>query len=308
MVVAALLAAPINKKTHTMKRSIPVRKLQVDLSQGFARYWHGNDAYKSCLFNTFSMLFPVIEDHFSDVLRGYIPQIKAAGNTALLQDVQAFLGQEAMHRNVHQQYNAQLAKQGFFNWIEGALRRRVHAFRSISRLAKLAIVIGTEHFIGIIGDGLLRTNDWLEGADAEVAKVWRWHAAEETEHKGVAFDLYVFANGGYWRRVMWYLIVSVALMVDMTIQSTWSLINCGALLRPATWANAGRFWFTRPGVVWQVLPMWLSYFSPKFHPWNHDNHHILAAWRIAAQDDVRVVKTPREDKGGLSQAPLNKLR
>jgi uncharacterized protein len=273
-----------------MNHYIPVRKLQIDLSQGFPRHWHSGDAYKSCLFNTFSMLFPVIEDHFSDVMRGFIPELKTAGKTQLLRDVQAFLGQEATHRIVHQQYNAQLEKQGFFNWIEKSLLWRIDTFRNMSRLSKLSIVIGTEHFIGIIGDGLLRTNAWLEGSDEKMAKVWRWHAAEETEHKAVAFDLYDFAGGGYWRRVLWYLIISIALMIDLHIQTTVSLVNDGSLWRPRTWANAARFWFTRPGVVWQVLPMWLSYFSPKFHPWNHDNLNVLEAWRVKSEGDVRIVK------------------
>jgi len=280
-----------------MNRSIPVRKLQVDLSRGFDRHWHGGDPYKSSLFNTFSMLFPVIEDHFSDIMRSFIPELKTAGNTPLLRDVQAFLGQEATHRNVHQQYNRQLEDQGFFNWIEKSLLWRIKTFRKISRLSKLAIVIGTEHFIGIIGDGLLRTNQWLDGADADMAKVWRWHAAEETEHKAVAFDLYAFAGGGYWCRVFWYLVISIALMVDLNIQTTVSLVNDGTLFRRKTWANAGRFWFTRPGVVWQVIPLWLSYFSPRFHPWNHDNSEVLEAWRVESEGDVRIVKAARQEAG-----------
>jgi predicted metal-dependent hydrolase len=273
-----------------MSYDIPIRKLQVDLAQGFAPAWHGGDTYRSCLFNTFSMMFPVLEDHIADVVRTFLPAIEASGNASLHNDTRALIGQEATHRFLHQQYNAQLARQGFSNWVERALLWRIGAFRGLAPLSKLAIVAGIEHVMATFGDGLLRTDDWLDGADPELAKVWRWHAAEETEHKAVAFDVYQFAGGGYWRRSFWYLVLSLGLLFDLLVQTTASLATARALWRPSTWFSAARFWLVRPGIVWQVLPLWLSYFAPRFHPWNHDNIQIVQAWRTRATAEVRIVK------------------
>jgi uncharacterized protein len=273
-----------------MSYDIPIRKLRVDLSQGFTPAWHGGDPYRSCLFNTFSMMFPALEDHIADVVRGFLPALEGAGDGPLHDDARALIGQESTHRHLHQQYNAQLARQGFSNWVERSMLWRIHASRALSPLTKLGIVAGMEHVMATFGDGLLRTDDWLEGADPDLAKVWRWHAAEETEHKAVAFDVYRFAGGGYWRRASWYLVLSLFLLADIVIQTTLSLGTARALLRPSTWVSAARFWLVRPGILWQVLPLWLSYLSPRFHPWNHDNIDIVRAWRSRAAEDVRIVR------------------
>ena len=32
----------------------------------------------------------------------------------------------------------------------------------------------------------------------------------------------------------------------------------------------------KPGVLRRVFPMWLSYFRPGFHPWQHDDRALMA--------------------------------
>jgi len=39
--------------------------------------------------------------------------------------------------------------------------------------------------------------------------VWGWHAAEETEHKAVCFDLYRALGGGWLRRVLVLMLVTM---------------------------------------------------------------------------------------------------
>ena len=39
--------------------ALTIRKLQVDLSRGFDRHWHGGDAFRSQYYNALSMSFPV---------------------------------------------------------------------------------------------------------------------------------------------------------------------------------------------------------------------------------------------------------
>ena len=53
----------------------------------------------------------------------------------------------------------------------------------------LAITIALEHFTAIISRHLLADPRYLEGADPEAAEIWRWHAMEEIEHKGLVFDV-----------------------------------------------------------------------------------------------------------------------
>lgn len=261
----------------------------VDFSRGFARHWHGGDAYKSCLFNTLSMMFPAGEQQFIDVVREFAPDIEAAGNSALQKDVRAFIGQEATHRHLHEQLNQQLAAQGYRNLLEPVIRWRIRMSQRVSRQSRLAVVIAYEHFTAILGDGLLRHREWMEPADEPLATIWRWHAAEETEHKSVAFDVYRLAGGGYLLRVIWFIYVSLAFFADSMWQTAVSLWKDGALFRPSTCLSALRFWFAQKGVFWHILPMWLGYFAPGFHPWQHDNRDLLHAWNARYGSDVRPV-------------------
>ena len=155
-------------------------------------------------------------------------------------------------------------------------------------LSRLAVVIGYEHFTAILGDGLLGDRDWMRTDDSRLDRLWHWHAAEETEHKAVAFDVYRFAGGGYWRRALWFLYVSLMFAADVNWQTALLLQKDGALAKPATWLGAMRFWFSRPGILWHMAPLWLSYFKPGFHPWKHDNRALLARWYADYSGDAGV--------------------
>jgi hypothetical protein len=48
---------------------LTVRKLEIDLAQGFDRHWYGGDAFLSQYHNALSMSFPVGEQSFIDSVR-----------------------------------------------------------------------------------------------------------------------------------------------------------------------------------------------------------------------------------------------
>ena len=105
--------------------TLTIRKLQVDLSRGFDRHWHGGDAFRSQYYNALSMSFPVGEQSFIDAVREGLALLPdTPEHAALRADVAQFIGQEATHRHVHGLYNEQLEKQGLVNrWQDRATRR-----------------------------------------------------------------------------------------------------------------------------------------------------------------------------------------
>ena len=256
------------------------------MSSGFERRWHDGDAYKSALFDTLSMMFPEGEQFFMDSVREFVPAIERADNAELLAQARAFVGQEATHRHLHEQFNEQLAAQGYRNVVERVIRFRIRMSQRFAPLSRLAVVIGYEHFTAIMGDGLLGGREWMRTDDARLDRLWHWHAAEETEHKAVAFDVYRFAGGSYRRRVLWYLYVSLMFTADINWQTALLLWKDGTLLRPSTWLGTCRFWFTRPGILWHMAPLWFSYLKPGFHPWQHDNRELLERWYARYADDA----------------------
>ena len=70
-----------------------------------------------------------------------------------------------------------------------------------------------EHFTAILAHELLKDPRHLEGADGEAANLWRWHSVEEIEHKGVAYDTWLFATRAWPRWKRWKVKAKVMLYV-----------------------------------------------------------------------------------------------
>lgn len=268
---------------------LTVRKLNVDLSRGFDRYWMGGDAYRTAFMNALSMTFPLGEQMFIDSVRA--APADAITDPALRADVQDFIGQEASHRYLHEQYNAQLAAQGYPFTLQPRLEWRIRRINKLGVLDRLAITCALEHYTAMLADYTLRHPDWLRSADPQLRTLWSWHAAEETEHKAVAFDVYRAAGGGYAKRVFWYLFTSAAFWRDTLQQTAHNLRRDGQLWRRRTWASAARGWFGRQGLLWSLLRPGLGYLSPRFHPWQHDNSDLLRMWLQSNEESIRAIRS-----------------
>jgi uncharacterized protein len=53
----------------------------------------------------------------------------------------------------------------------------------------------------------------------------------------------------------------------------------GTLWSVREWGRLVRFLFVEPGGMLRLLPKYLDYFRPRFHPWDHDNRALLEAWK-----------------------------
>jgi predicted metal-dependent hydrolase len=267
--------------------TLTVRKLKVDLSGGFARHWLDGDVYRTAFMNALSMSFPLGEQMFIDSVRA-VP-LEAILDPGLRAEVKDFVGQEASHRFVHQQYNAELARQGFDYTLEPEILRRVALVSKLPALDRLAITCAFEHYTAMLADFVLRHPEWMEGAEPRMRTLWSWHAAEESEHKAVAFDVYRAAGGAYRKRVLWYLHVSLIFFWDSGRQTIHNLRRDRALWKLGTWTSAARTWFGRRGLAWHLLRPGLDYLSPRFHPWQHDNRALLQMWLEHNDDAWRAI-------------------
>ncbi len=277
--------------------TLTIRKLQVDLSQGFDRHWHGGDAFRSQYYNALSMSFPVGEQSFIDAVREGLALLPdTPEHAALRADVAQFIGQEATHRHVHGLYNEQLEKQGLVNRWQDRATRRIEYGRAqkVGPLHLLAITAAFEHCTAVFADGTLRYGSWFDAAEPRMCTLWRWHAAEETEHRAVAFDLYQALGGNYRWRIRWYLYVLVLFAVDATRQTIHNLWRDGSLFKPGTWWGAATFLLGKDGMVWRSTRPLLQYFRRDFHP---DHEYLQPAaqtlageWLKAHAGSYRVVR------------------
>ena len=241
-----------------------------------AHDWHGGDAFRTAYFNALSIMFPIGEQHFIDSVKFYRGQI----TDPLLRDhARAFSAQEYIHRREHQNYNEALcASRGFpLDKLERPIRRRqIWALKHLPPIVHLASTVAYEHWTAMLADALLRKPEAMEGADPEMAALWRWHAIEESEHKAVAFDVYRAVGGtvGLRRRIM----------VFITLQFFWDTFRHMRLMlrdykgsRAKLWWNGLRFLFGKGGVYRGLGRTYLDYFRRDFHPWDHDNRAAIAS-------------------------------
>lgn len=276
---------------------ITARVPQVDWSRGFDRHWNGGNPAVTHAFNALSFLLPQAEKFFIEVAREVARQINLPKDSALGKEVRGFVAQESAHSALHNQYNEVLRSQGFENVVHGFIERlQARAHRYLSPVTNLAAVCAYEHYTAILGNFLLATPQAINSASADMALVWGWHAAEETEHKAVCFDLYRAAGGGWLRRVLVFLQVTLDFSY-IFIRLYISLLRRDGCLRPSqltkTIRQSTAFFFGASGVAWHLLWHGLRYFSPRFHPWNHNNRESLHSW--LSNNQIRLRSPAHED-------------
>jgi predicted metal-dependent hydrolase len=269
---------------------IPVRRLLVDLSAGFPRHWNGSDPYLSHFMNSFSMLLPLGEQYVIEIARRCEPALQAAAHAALLQDLQGFVGQESAHRRLHAIYNQALAEQGYPGAVERLLSTQLNLFRRRGLVTQLAVGAAIEHWTTSMGEYQLRNTAWSARMAEPLRTLWDWHAAEESEHKTVLFDLYRFSGGGWLRRCAVFVAISCVLLFDLAFQQTAMLHRDRVLLQPATSLSALRCWWARGGIGWHLLPRLLAYFRPGFHPLQQDNRDLIEIWKRQYAAVYRIMR------------------
>ena len=268
---------------------IPIRRdLHFKLNPDSVSHWHVQGRYMTQFINAMSISFPEGERYFIHSVRHYRDRIT---DPELQKAVTAFIGQEAMHGREHEDYNRLLAQAGL-----PAKALEAHATRFFSMLktrlpasAQLAVTIAQEHFTAIVGELVLTDPRMIAGADPHLSALWRWHALEETEHKAVAFDVYEAVMGrglkAYALRTGGMVLTTAGFMA-LVLYYQQRLLKAGAQTR--RWQGLGEFanfMFRTPGLLPRLALPWLAYFRPGFHPWDHDNRHLLG------QMDALVAET-----------------
>lgn len=155
-------------------------------------------------FNAASTSLPHIEPYLNRVIRRARAEL-APDQVALIESAQLFMQQEANHYKLHQQYNETLYAAGYsgLHAIEAQLHADFEHFLAHKSLRfNMAYSEGFES-LGIIYARFFfeRIDDLLANADCAVVDLWKWHLAEEFEHRSVCYDLYKALYGGYWYRI-----------------------------------------------------------------------------------------------------------
>jgi uncharacterized protein len=262
--------------------SVPIpRELDVDLSS-VPRHWMAGSPVATAVSNGINVLFPHGERFFVRSVHYYLDQIT---DPDLREHVLAFFKQEGHHAKAHDAYNDVLRAQGFA--LDGFLARYQAITTWIEkRLPPKLNLAGTaacEHFTAILADGAF-TKGLLDAAAPGMRELLAWHAAEEIEHKAVAFDVLQQIDDSYWLRVagLAYATVMLALFwawASRTLLRQESL-SWRQLRRAVRAMRAAES--QRSSVITSVFLRGIrQYIRRDFHPSHNANEHLAAEWFAA---------------------------
>jgi len=245
---------------------------------GTDRWWMNGDPVGTALYNALSATFPKGEAFFVESVRKF----RDGAPPRLASEIKAFTTQEVMHSREHVAFNKRALEAGYdMSRLEARVDNRLALIRSKPPIASLAATMALEHFTAILAHELLSNPRHLAGADAESGALWRWHAIEEIEHKGVAYDTWLHATKDWPRGKSWrvkakvMLLVTRNFLVDRT-RGSLDLLAQDGITGPKAWARLFWFAYVRPGMLRKILGAWASFFMPSFHPWNHDDRALIA--------------------------------
>jgi len=257
---------------------LEVRNMVFPIDASVPKHWHGGRRSLSIFFDNLSIFFPAGERFFIASLRA---QRHRVTDPQLLRDIALFSAQEGMHGREHVKYNENLHAHGYPARAMDARVQRI--LRLVSRVlpkrSQLAVTCALEHFTAMMAHFILSDPRLLEGAHPAMAALWRWHAAEENEHKGVAFDVYRAAGGGEVERMTIMAATTLVFWAKVLEQQVRLMGADGCLFSAREWWALVRFLCIEPGGMLGLGRAYLDYYRPGFHPWDLDNRELLERWK-----------------------------
>jgi hypothetical protein len=253
------------------------RDLHFDLEAHRGKPWMNGDPVATAVFNALSLTFPDGEKMFMDSVRHYRSRLSGR----LAEDVRAFLAQEAIHAREHHALNSLIDRGRYpVAEIESRIRNRIAFARGRGPIRMLCATTAPE-----------------------LERLWRWHSLEETEHKAVAFDVFMEVTRDWpaWRRYMlrvWSMVFISFMFTRNITQYASLLLQADGYTPRAARKAVRRFLWGDPGIFRANPRTYFAWYRPGFHPWDIDNRAQMARWQA---EFAAEVSAPRAAAGGLSR-------
>ena len=253
----------------------PVRKMGFSFDE-VPRRWFYDSVLVSDLVNALNLLFPAGERFFVRSVKHYVPQLR---DPELRARVRAFFGQEGSHGHEHERAFEMLEAQGYEvrRWLAWYERT---AFGLLEPMVppniRLSVTVALEHFTAALAEVPL-TREFFEHVHPQMRDLLRWHAAEEIEHKSVAFDVLEEVDGRYWVRMVG-LVIAGATLMGFWRSATKMLIAQEPGYTRAQMKREQQEAYARGQNRRPLLHAVFSYVRPGFHPDQIDNRELARAY------------------------------
>ena len=282
-------AEPLGKDTPTpADLTLKVRDMRFCRDERPGRWWAGGNPVATAWHNSLSVAFPKGEAMFIEAIRahreGTPPKLEA--------EIRAFVKQEANHTREHVAFNNSASEVGYdLSGIEAAIDRALQRTRSRPPIVNLAATMALEHLTALLARETLTNPKYMAGAHGEAAELWRWHAVEEIEHKGVACDTWLHATRGWrgwkrWKLKSFMALISTRNFMLGRVSETLALLEQDGLAGAKWKWKLALYLLWSPGVLRRILPAWIAFFLPGFHPWKRDDRALISRHDSAYRDAV----------------------
>jgi predicted metal-dependent hydrolase len=246
------------------------------LDEDIPRHWFAGHALATHVVNGVNLLFPAGERFFVRSVRHFLDEVE---DPVLRAQVRGFAGQEGWHAQAHEAFFRVLEAQGYRLERFMSLYQRI-AFQVVERAAppklRLAVTAAAEHFTATLAEAALRDRI-LDLAHPALQDLLLWHAAEEIEHKHVAFDVLRLVDDRYALR-MAGLVMATVLLAGFWLAATTMLLRQDGLGLSRIRRELGDF-DRREGVIKRVFLGGIrDYLRRDFHPAQHDNYDLARTY------------------------------
>lgn len=276
----------------TKEHPIKIRRTRFSISEEIPGHYIRDNIFSTHFVNSLHIIFPVGEDFFVKSAKRLLPLIT---DPELKQQVLGFIGQEATHSREHNKFWEVLRKQGynidryerFTRWFANDVAEALY-FKVLPKkkaeILSLAITASLEHYTAMLGEVVFEHESNWDMLPEDMKTLLKWHAAEELEHKAVAFDMLNAIDDSHQIKVMAMILATTILfsyigigVIDFTLQDkekNWKKMPADLVdfIRTIGHPSFRKF-----------VSQWQLFFRKDFHPNDMDNIHYAAAFFASHQ-------------------------
>lgn len=184
--------------------TLVVRYPEIDYSKVPA-HWARNVAFAIDR-NSASLIPAPIEPWLIKILQTVLERLPPQAEP-MREDILGFIRQESQHFKQHRLFNKALMDQGYprLAEFEQELADELEGFLKTRSLKFLLAYADGFEALGAVSGRLWfeHSDEMLAGADPNAVALWKWHMAEEFEHREVCFDIYHALYGrGFWNAIV----------------------------------------------------------------------------------------------------------
>lgn len=183
-----------NHNTYQQQTPTP-RQIPFEFPDDLDPLWHPTEPEFAAMANGASLTMPYLEPFLIRTMREAVEKLE---DSEVREQGRGFNMQEQFHYQTHRLFNDLLKARRYpeLEKIEDEMKAAYKKLSKRSLRTRLAYTAGFESMtLGITKWLIEKRVKLFAGADSRVASFMLWHMVEETEHKCVAFDVYVSLYG-----------------------------------------------------------------------------------------------------------------